>query len=330
MLLRVLLLAGLVVPAMAEGPAVRLQGFIQSVTTLSEDNKAPVFGLDRVRLVARGPLGERMDFFLQTDFARLIVPAGSSQADRDGASPALIKDARLGLLLPGGHTLYVGKFKTPIGREFALPGPSLDFVKRGFGHMTMIFERDLGMMWQSPAWGGARLQARLGAFNAGPNGANDTGDPGEGLDLSWAGSLGATPLPGLKLLGYGGLATTSVETVGVAQEELSLAGGAIEIARGPLAMAMEGMTRDDPDHPDRDGSTWYAQLRWTVRPWLEPAFKLERLDVSDNTKDRRDWTAGVNIYLNPQRRQEAKLALNYVGSDLDGFSGLQLMIQGAF
>jgi len=331
MQIRALTMLALAAATACAAPEVRLHGFVQSVAELGEDAQAPVFGLDRARLVARGPLHERMDLFLQVDFARLILPAGSAQTDKDGDSPALIKDARLGVALPGGHKLFFGKFKTPLGREFNRPGFDLDFVKRGFGHQALVFERNLGALWQSPALGDLGLRARLGAFNAGPSGATGTGDPEEGADLSWAGSIGGEPLAGLELLGYGGLATTSVvDTAGVAQEDVSLFGAAAVWSRGPLGLAGEWIARDDPDHAARDGSTAYAQLAWNLTPWLQPAIRYETLDVEDDAKDRADLVFGLNLFFNPESPSEAKMMLNVVRSDLDGASGVLLLVQGSF
>ncbi len=325
----VLLLAALLpLTARAE---VQLHGFIQSVTTLAENNDGPAFGFDRVRIRTKGSLNEWVDYDLHLDFNRLILGAGANQVDKDGDTPALIKDAALGFKLPGGHRFFTGKFKTPVGREFNTAGFKLDFVKRGFGQQTLVFERNTGVMFQSRPLGSMKTELRAGIFNPGPNKATDTGDPAQGVDLTLAGWLKLKPAQGLTLWAYGGAVSTSdTTTAGLDQEGISVMGGSALFKKGAFTFGADWLDRDDPDHAGSDGSNLMAHALWQAKPWLQPAIKYESLDVSDDGKDRADLTLGVNFFLPVKNTWESKIMVNYVSSDMDGASALQIMFQGYF
>jgi hypothetical protein len=286
-----------------------------------EDNEAITFGMDRIRLITKAKLNSKMSFKLQVDFVKV-----AKDVDADGDSPGIIKDAVLGIKMLGGHQLFLGKQKTPAGYEFNFSGTKLDVVKRGFGHQTMIFERNMGMLLKTPKYGPMKIYAKAGLFNAGPKKANDTGDAAEGQDYTFSSAFYATPVKNLTThLSYSS-AGTSVD----GQEAVSLMGLAVDYKTDKFRGVVEQLTRDDADHSGSDGSTLYAMLGYKVKPGLEFVVRSESLDVEDDSKDRADIVGGVNLYFTPDKPWTSKVMLNYVSSDMDGKSGVQLMFQGVF
>ncbi len=312
---------------LAAAPDVKVHGLVQSVAQLAEEDKAFTFGFDRVRLIARGGLNKWAKLKVQVDFKSLATGAGASQLAKDGETPAMLKDAVVTFTCDRGNMLHAGKFKTPVGMELNRSGSKLLFVKRGFGHSAMVFDRNVGLMAQTAKMGGMRFQADLGIFNKGPRNANDTGDVSAGADYTLTGSVKAKPFKGAYSHLYFGAAGTSV----AGQEPVSLFGAGLSYKpNSALELAGEFIQRDDPDHPDSDGSTYYAQATWRPLPWLQPAFKYESLDAANDDADRGDITLGLNVLYNPDLPAQSKIMFNYVLSDMDGASALQIMFQGAF
>jgi hypothetical protein len=307
-------------------PKLKFVGFIQTVAQKSENNDAFTFGMDRVRLITKANLNSKMSFKLHVDFNKVKIGDGTNQVDKDGDSPAIIKDAELGLKFKGGHQLIMGKMKTPIGYEFNFPGFKLDVVKRGFGHQNMVFERAMGMMFKSAKFGAMKTNFKLGVFNAGPSKANDTGSAAEGQDYTISGAVYLNPLANLTANASFGSAGTSIE----GQEPVTMFAGALDYRTDKIRTVLDFISRDDPDHTSNDGMTYYAMAGYKINPGIEVVLRHETLDVENDAKDRADFVAGVNFYFNPKKTWESKVMINYVSSDMDGSSGLQLMFQGVF
>ena len=305
----------------AAAPNIELGGFTQVTMTQSEDHEAFIFGFDRVRLSAKGKLNEFMDYKLQVDFMKQ-----TTDIDKDGDTPGLIKDAVL-TFKPGTMLgIFVGKFKTPVGMEFNTSGKKLDFVKRGLGQ-ALIFERNTGAMFQMNKIGGPGFGCAAGIFNYGPNGANNTGNPAEGHDYTVAGSLSIDPQKDNHLEIFFGSALTSSQ----GQKNIHVLGAGIRskiIQR--LHLKGEFISRNDEQNGASDGSDFYAQSGFLLNRMFELAIKYEKLDVSDHSKDQKNITLGVNLFLNSEMHEQARIQVNYVISDLNGKDAFQVMFQGAF
>ncbi|HQU73356.1 MAG TPA: porin [Calditrichia bacterium] len=303
------------------GPSIKFGGYTQMTMIKSETNKALVFGFERVRLGARGTLNDRMDYRLLVDFKNT-----DKDLDNDGDTPGIIKFAYLDLKPNDQLRLRVGKFKTPLGMEWNTPGSQLDIVKRGLAQ-SLIFHFDAGAMLYADKLGSQKFGFAAGAFNAGPNKANDVGDPAAGQDYTLAARVSLDPDKRVHLEAFGGSALTSVDS----QETVVVLGaGARFKVRDKLQLKAEYVNRDDAQNGGSDGTAYYGQAGYRVHPMLEPLLKYENLDVSDNNKDQANFTFGLNIFLNPAKQNESKIQFNYVLSDLDGGDAFQVLVQGAF
>ena len=302
-------------------PTVKLGGFTQATMIKSEDNKAFSFGFDRVRLLAKGGLNKFVDYKLQIDFMKT-----ATDVDKDGDTPGIVKDAVLIYKPVKKMRVSVGKFKTPVGFEFNASGTKLDFVKRGLGQ-ALVFERNVGAMVHGKNFGKAKLGFKAGVFNAGPNKANSIGDPAEGQDYSFAGSLSLNPQKTLYAEVFFGTALTSVD----GQSNVNIFGAAAKVKLiDKLQLKCEFMSRSDDQNTAADGSDFYIQGGYLITPNFEPVIKYEKLDVENNSNDQANATFGLNIFLNPEKHGQSKIQINYVSSDLDGKDAVQVMFQGAF
>ncbi len=302
-------------------PAVKLSGFTQVTAIRNENFDGFIFGLERVRIIAKGGLHPRVEYKLMVDFNNTGV-----EVDKDGDTPGIIKDAQLTLKLPQRLRLLVGKFKTLIGMEFNVPAYELDFIKRGFGHQTLVFERNVGAMLEAPKLTRLGLGLAAGAFNPGPNNANRIGSAQQG-DYTLAGRVSLDPVAGLHAQAYFGLAQTGRPD----QSEVRIWGGAFRLSpRHKLAVKGEWLAREDANDVAVDGHTFYVQAGYRLASWVQPILKLERLDLAGDKLDRQDVTFGLNLFLNPENIHQAKIMLNYVRSDFPGRDAIQIQMQGAF
>ena len=305
----------------AETPSIRIGGFAQITAIKGESSDALVFGYDRVRLQARGRINAVTDYHLQLDFSRTSV-----DVDKDGDSDGIIKDVVITYRPGAALRASVGKFKTPIGMEFNTAGKNLDFVKRGLGQ-ALVFERNAGAMLSAKGLGAAKLGFACGVFNAGPNKANDVGDPTLGSDYTLAARVDLRPDPRFYAQAYAGAALTSV----AGQGDVQILGAAARVKPvDGLALKAEFMSRDDPNNDAADGSDYYLQAGYLVHPHFEPVIKYEELDVTDDSRDQANTTLGLNCYLSPKPHRESKIMLNYIFSDLDGGDALQVLFQVAY
>jgi hypothetical protein len=216
--------------------------------------------------------------------------------------------------------------KVPVGMEWNTAAHSIDFVKRGYAQ-KFIFHFDTGVMFHMDKIGQHGLGFAFGAFNAGPNKANDVGDPAQGQDYTLAGRVSADPSKSFHAELYWGSALTSIE----GQSNVNVAGAGVKVYP-TLKIELKGeyMTRDDKQTVASDGTVYYAQAGYLLMPSVQPIVKFENNDISDDTKDQTFITLGCNFFLNPQKRKESKIQVNYVFSDLDDQDSFQILFQGAF
>ncbi len=302
-------------------PNIKLNGYIQTTASLNEGNKAFVFGFERVRLGAKGSLNEYADYKLLVDFTDTNDEIGN-----DGDTPGIIKFAQLTFKTVADINFTVGKFKVPFGMEWNTAASKLDFVKRGLGQ-SFVFHFDTGAMIHKNNIGSMKMGIALGAFNAGPNKANDVGDPTKGADYTLASRLHCNPIDNIYTEVSFGSALTSVEN----QERINVLGLGLQYnLTSKLCCKAEYLSRSDKQNESSDGSSYYLQGGYLVTPTMEPIIKLENRDVTNDDADRQDITLGCNFFLNPKKHNESKIQLNYIISDTDGSSAFLALFQGAF
>ena len=296
-----------------------VSGFARVSVGRLEDQEALVFSFEQVRLCATQRAREDLQVKIQADFLK-------SGTDKDGDTPAIIKDAVVTYRPRPALALAVGKFKTPLGMEFAVSPVDLDLAKRGLGQ-TLLFERNVGAMLHSQKIGKHGLGYALGVFNCGPQNANAIGDPGQGQDYTLAARASADPGPQLHLEAYAGSALTSVS----GQSRVDLFGGGVKVqVLTGVWLKGEIMSRDDEGNAAADGTDFYVQGSWRNQSHFEPVAKYEIRDVRDPDSDQSDMTLGLNLFLDPARPRAARLQINVVLSDRDGEDALRTVFQGAF
>lgn len=301
--------------------SVWLSGLTQVTMTQTEKTKAFVFGLERVRLMAKGEMNPVMDYLLQVDFAKQ-----TTQTDKDGDTPGLIKDAVLTFKPWEIASISVGKMKTPIGMEFNTSGKKLDFVKRGPGQM-LVFERNVGLMIHAGAIGKLKFGYKAGVFNYGPANANETGNATSGQDYTLAAHSHVFLSKHIYVEGFCGSAITHV----TGQKHVMVWGTGVKaMLPGKVQLKGEWIARDDSQNINADGNDFYIQGCYPLFPCLELAVKYEKLEVTNNSLDQSVISSGLNIFLNPSKHEEARIQINYISSNLEGQDVFLIMYQGAF
>lgn len=307
------------------GPQVKIGGLVQTTAVMMDQNDAVVFGIKRARIIASGKLNKHVRYKLMTEFMKV-----AKDMDKDGESPGIVVDAYLDFNLHELIWLRTGKFRTPIGQGHLVSAMDLDVVERSLG-CALVFDRNMGVMLHRNKIGELGLGYAAGLFNAGPRGANDTGDEGEGSEYlsenyTTAVQLSLTPSKTTHLqIGFG-QAQTSLE----GQENVTLfeAAGHYSLFQDILFKA-EYLSRDDPDHQLVDGTALDLCAVYDFTKRFQAVITHDILDIADSAEDKVNTTVGFNIFLNPENRRQSKIQLNYVFSDMDGCSGVQVLFQGS-
>jgi hypothetical protein len=297
-------------------------GYIQTNMIKTETNKAFTFGFERVRIGSKGTLNQYVDYRLLFD----LVSSAETSGNDGGESPAIINNAEVIFKLTPKLKLTAGKYKTPIGMEWNVPATNLDVIKRGLGQ-AFVFHFDTGLMLYGDKIGKPGLGFALGVFNAGPNKANNVGDPALGQDYTVTGRISIDPGKTFHAQAYLGSALTSVS----GQENVNVFGGAVIFKPAtPLTLKGEFMSRSDAQNLSSDGNDYYLQAGYFVHPNFEPLIKFESLNVSNDAKDQANLTLGLNTYFNKENLKQSKVQVNYIISDMDGKNDLQVLYQVAF
>ncbi len=308
-----------VAQAQSQGPSIKFEGYTQMTATKFENNKAFVFGFERVRLGAKGKLNQYADYRLMVDFVE-------SGIGKDGETPAMINYAQLTFKPSSKINITAGKFKTPVGMEWNTSATSLDFVKRGLSQ-SLVFHWDMGFMLHASGIGNTGFGYNLGVFNAGPNKANNVGDPELGQDYTIAGSININPVKAFYLEASFGSALTSDSL----QENVNIFGlGARFKVTDQLSLKGEYLSRSDEQNSAVDGSDLNFQAGYLVHPNFEPVIRYDVFDVKNDDKDQKLITAGLNIFINPDNQKETKIQINYLASDLEDGDSFQILLQSAF
>ena len=135
---------------------------VQSVADFQGERTQPGqngFSIATVRLNARGVLGEKFGYFVQTDFTRSV--------------PLL--DAKIYLEWRPECRLDVGVFKAPFSKEYLTSVASIDFVNRSQIVSAFSLGRQIGFQ-MSGRTAGEVLSWQAGVFNGNGFGANANDD----------------------------------------------------------------------------------------------------------------------------------------------------------
>lgn len=302
-------------------PSLKWNGYTQATMIKSENYKSFIFGFERVRIGLSGALNEKMDYKLLFDL--IDTPDGIGPS---GETPKIINYAMVTVKPYKALRLSVGKMKVPVGMEWNTAAHSLDFVKRGYAQ-KFIFHFDTGAMLHMSNIGKHGLGFAFGVFNAGPNKATNVGDPKNGNDYTLAGRVSADPVKSLHAELYWGSALTSVQD----QKDVTVAGAGIKwYPANTIELKGEYITRDDQQNIASDGAVYYCQAGYLLFPFAQPIIKYENDDISADSYDQTTITLGCNFFLNPNKRKESKIQINYVISDMEGQDSFQVLFQGAF
>ena len=302
-------------------PSLKWNGYTQTTMIKSEGYKSFVFGFERVRIGLAGALNEKMDYKLLFDLVDSPDGIGPS-----GETPKIINYAMVTVKPYKDLRLSVGKMKVPVGMEWNTAAHSLDFVKRGYAQ-KFIFHFDTGAMLHMSNIGKHGLGFAAGVFNAGPNKATNVGDPKDGNDYTVAAQVSADPSKAVHAELYWGSALTSVE----GQKDVTVAGAGFKwFPTATLEFKGEYITRDDFQTMSSDGTVYYFQAGYLLFPYAQPIVKYENDDITADSYDQTAITVGCNFFLNPNKRKESKIQINYVASDLKGQDSFQILFQGAF
>lgn len=113
--------------------------FAQLTAEVIESQGGIAFGADRVRI--KGTYGhERWTTGLMLD-----LNAGDLDARPPGTLPNVVQDAFVAYSFHPRHSVKFGQFKTPVGRDFNVPGNALGITKRGLD-LGVVPGRDIGIM----------------------------------------------------------------------------------------------------------------------------------------------------------------------------------------
>jgi hypothetical protein len=308
----------------AQSPTMKWDGFLQTTFIKAENQYSGVFGLERLRLFARGEVSPFVAYQLHLDMLINYKEKAS-----DGDTPGTIRDAVIFLKPNEKYVVSVGKFKTPLGMEFANSGNKLDFIKRGLGY-AMVFEWNAGIMLSGNKVAPGGLGFDLGVFNPGPKEATDTGNLQDGYDYTFAGRLKADPGKNLHAQVYAGYVSNSVGDTTKSMENILAFGGGVKFTLEQFQLKAEYFYRDDPDHPKVDGTNFYVDGLYRFMPNYQAVLRIDQLDVTGFDKVRTDIIPGLNIFFNAEAIYQTQFKINYVISNMADMDALQCMFQVCF
>jgi len=308
----------------SQSPTMKWDGFLQTTFIKTEKQYSGVFGLERLRLFARGEVSPSVAYQIHLDMLLAYKDKAS-----DGDTPGAIRDAVIYLKPYEKYVVSVGKFKTPLGMEFAESGNKLDFVKRGLGY-DMVFEWNTGIMLSGKKVAPGGLSFDLGVFNPGPKKANDSGNLEEGYDYTLAGRIKADPGKNLHAQVFAGYVSNSVSDTTKPMENILAFGGGVKFMLDEFQIKAEYFYRDDPDHPEVDGTNFYVDGIYRFLPNYQAVLRVDQLDVSKLEKARTDIIPGLNIFFNSEAIYQTQFKINYVMSNLKDMDAVQCMFQVSF
>ena len=258
------------VPAIVT-PTFTANGLLQ-VMFAGGDAMRSTYRMRRVEVKITADLGNRAQAILMVDAAKSLALNTSGSQPAVNQSSRILQDAFISMPV-GRFTLDAGQQRLPLGYEGAMSSSGLETIDRAlmeadksrgasFGDV-----RDAGVTMRR-AWG--LMDYRLGVFNGSGETMNDVDKQ---VGKAVVGQLGLHPAS-MKWFRVGVSGATSGRGAGDNPTRDRL-GADIRLARGPVALQVEGMVgQDGPVH--RVG--YYALATYALRP----QFKLvTRFDVFD-------------------------------------------------
>ncbi|HEB76726.1 MAG TPA: porin [Nitrospirae bacterium] len=280
----------------------------------------PKIGADRVRIGYKAKLGNAFSK-LQIDFNR------SDISKITAGMPEIIKDAEVGYKVNSAASVKVGIFKTPIGMDFNTSGAKLDITKRGM-EKPLVLERALGLMVSGRKIAGG-FGYDIGYFNpATRSGAVSGGTAGD--DKAYAvrgmydmGNVLHAEVSYGKSEQAGGLDTEDYTVLDVAAS-YKIEGATLkaEYIDGKNVLGVDG----------KDQTVWYLHAGYQFTPMYEAVVRYYQGndDLTDTSLG--NTFLGLNIFLNPAKKYNSRIQLNYVlaSGDTDTWGGIGGYTDDAF
>ncbi len=334
-------IALLSIPVKASAADLQVKWFGYSQITVEGGNGVskkysdPQIGADRVRIGYNAELGNvfsklQVDFnkagFKTKDTSEItdvtdpthpieIKPAVLTSASNTNILPNIIKDAEVGYKFNNTASVKAGMFKTPVGMDFNTSGKKLDITKRGM-EKALVLERSLGVMVSGRKIAGG-FGYDIGYFNPTTrSGAVSGGTAGDakayavrgmydmGKMLHFEASYGKSETAG----GYltGGVASKDYTVLDV---------GAAYTMQGATLKAEYIDGKNVLGDDGRDQSVWYLHAGYQITPMYEGVVRYYqgKADAKNGTSTSLGNTfIGLNIYLNPAKKYNSRIQLNYV------------------
>jgi len=280
----------------------------------------PKIGADRVRIGYKVKLGDAFGK-LQVDFNRKDISKITA------GMPDIIKDAEVGYKVNNAASVKVGIFKTPVGMDFNTSGKKLDITKRGM-EKALVLERSLGIMASGRNIAGGfgydigyfNPTTRSGAVSGGTAGDDKAYavrgmyDMGSALhvEASYGKSEQANGIDTEDYTVFDVAASYKVEGATVKAEYIS----------GKNVLGVDG----------RDQTVWYLHAGYQLNPMYEAVVRYYQGDDDLSDTSLGNTFIGLNIFLNPAKKYNSRIQLNYVlaSGDTDTWGGIGGYTDDAF
>jgi len=281
-------------------------------------------GADRVRIGYNATLGNvfsklQVDFNkagVKTKDTNTIVATSDSSTDNVDIKPALltsasntnilpniIKDAEVGYKFNNTASVKAGMFKTPVGMDFNASGKKLDITKRGM-EKALVLERSLGVMASGRKIAGG-FGYDIGYFNR--------GTPGDAKAYAVRGMYDMGKM--LHVEASYGKSEKANGDYSTGKDYTVLDVGAAYTLQGATIKAEYIDGKNVLGEDGRDQSVWYFHAGYQFTPMYEGVVRYYqgKADASNGTSTSLGNTfIGVNIYLNPAKKYNSRIQLNYV------------------
>ncbi|MEC4684175.1 MAG: porin [Nitrospirota bacterium] len=340
-------IALLSIPVKASAADLQVKWFGYSQITVEggdgvkKDESDPRIGADRVRIGYNAKLGNvfsklQIDFNkagLKTEETTTIAdpdnpsntldftPALLTSASNTNILPNIIKDAEVGYKFNNSASVKVGMFKTPVGMDFNVSGKKLDITKRGM-EKALVLERSLGIMASGRNIAGG-FGYDIGYFNPTTRSAAVSGGtPGDDKAYAVRGMydmgkmLHVEASYGKSEKANGNYYTGEDYTVLDVGASYKMQGATIkaEYIDGKNVKGVDG----------KDQAVWYLHAGYQFTPMYETVVRYYQGndDLSDTSLS--NTFIGLNVYLNPAKKYNSRIQLNYVlaSGDTDTWAGL--------
>jgi len=279
----------------------------------------PRIGADRVRIGYKLWWGKVFSK-LHLDFNRPDISKNKA------GLPEIIKDAQVGYRFSKAAFFNIGMFKTPVGMDFNIPGKHLDITKRGM-EKALVLERSVGAMLSGRNVMKTGLGYDIGYFR--PTTRSKAVDEGTaGDDNAYAARIHydygeKIPDYGKRVhaeLSYG----MSENAGGAGTEDYTVWDAAVAYHQNLFdhTATLKGEYIDGSDvkgEKDRDQQVWYLHAGYRFAPMFEPVVRYYYGNEDLHDTDLTNLFLGLNVYLLPQKKNAARVQVNYVVAGGDGW-----------